>query len=142
MTQVQFGFNVPIGNFNPNLSRQEFLSRIRTALDTIAGHFDSVWIADHLQFGDRPLCAGWAEEEARAYHLPFPDPGPRVSEFEEQLQIINALWREENVTFEGKYHQVTNANCLPHPDPIPPVLIAGTKPRMMRIAARYGDWWN
>jgi alkanesulfonate monooxygenase SsuD/methylene tetrahydromethanopterin reductase-like flavin-dependent oxidoreductase (luciferase family) len=195
MTQVQFGFSVPIGNFNPNLSRQEFLSRIRTALDIIADHFDSAWVADHLQFGDRPLfegwtmltylaalqpqlkfghlvlCqlfrnpallakmaatfqyvsqgnfifgigAGWSEEEARAYHLPFPEPGPRVSEFEEQLQIISALWREENVTFEGKYHQVTNANCLPHPDPIPPVLIAGSKPRMMRIAARYGDWWN
>jgi alkanesulfonate monooxygenase SsuD/methylene tetrahydromethanopterin reductase-like flavin-dependent oxidoreductase (luciferase family) len=195
MAQVQFGLNVPIGNFNPNLSRQEFLSKIRVALDTIAGHFDSVWLADHLQFGNRPLfegwtmltylaalqpelkyghlvlCqlfrnpallakmaatfqymsqgkfifglgAGWAEEEAKAYHLPFPPPGQRVSEFEEQLQIINALWREDNVTFEGKYHQIINANCLPHPDPIPPVLIAASQPRMMRLAARYGDWWN
>ncbi len=193
MTQVQFGLSVPMGN--PDLPRQTFLSGIQTALDTIVGHFDGVWLPDHLQFGNRPLfegwtmltylaalrpelryghlviCqlfrnpamlakmaatfqymsqgnfilgigAGWAEEEAKAYHIPFPAPGPRVSELEEQLQIINALWREDNVTFEGKYHQVTNAYCLPHPDPIPPLLIAGFQPRMLRLVARYADWWN
>ena len=193
MAQVQFGLSVPIRN--PDLPRQEFLSGIHTALDTINGHFDGVWLADHVQFGDsalfegwtmltylaavRPelryghlvLCqlfrnpallakmaatfqymsqgkfilgigAGWAEEEAKAYHLPFPSPGQRVSELEEQLQIINAMWRGDNVTFEGKYHQVTNANCLPHPDPIPPILIAGSQPRMLRLIARYADWWN
>jgi alkanesulfonate monooxygenase SsuD/methylene tetrahydromethanopterin reductase-like flavin-dependent oxidoreductase (luciferase family) len=193
MTQVQFGLTLPISN--SDLSRQEFLKRISAALDTIAGHFDSVWLPDHLQFGNRPLfegwtmltylaalrpelryghlvlCqlfrnpallakmaatfqyvsqgnfilgigAGWAEEEAKAYHLPFPPAGQRVSELEEQLQIINALWREDSVTFEGKYHQVNNALCLPHPEPLPPVLIAGFQPRMMRLVARYADWWN
>src|ERR1700681_2851734 len=133
MTQVQFGLSVPIGN--QDLPRQEFLSGLRTALDMIVGHFDGVWLADHLQFGEgrlfegwtmltylaalRPelkyghlvLCqlfrnpallakmaatfqymsqgnfilgigAGWAEEEANAYHLPFPPAGQRVSELE------------------------------------------------------------
>ncbi len=193
MTQVQFGLNVPMSN--PGLPQQEFLGGLRTALDMIVGHFDSVWLPDHLQFGENPLfeawtmltylaalrpelryghlvnCqlfrnpavlakmattfqymsqgkfifglgAGWAEEETKAYNLPFPAPGQRVSELEEQLQIISALWREENVTFEGKYHKVTNAYCLPHPDPIPPVLIPGFQPRMMRLVARYADWWN
>ncbi len=193
MAQVQFGLRVPPGNYE--LPQQEFLKRIRAALDMVVGHFDSVWLPDHLQFGAGPflegwtmlsylagaqpelkyghlvicqlfrnpallakmaatfqyMCqgnfifgigAGWAEEEARAYHLPFPPPGQRVSELEEQLQIINALWREENVTFEGKYHQVTNAYCVPRPDPLPPVLIPSFQPRMMRITARYADWWN
>lgn len=193
MAQIQFGLTLPIGN--SDLPRHEFLARIRAALDTVAGHFDSVWLPDHLQFGKNPLfegwtmltylaalqpelryghlvlCqlfrnpallakmaatfqymsqgnfilgigAGWAEEEAKAYNLPFPSAGQRVSELEEQLQIINALWREESVTFEGKYHQVSNASCLPHPEPLPPVLIAGFQPRMMRLVARYADWWN
>ncbi len=193
MTQVQFGMNIPLSH--AQYSREEFLAKIHTALDTISGHFDSIWIADHLQFGNRPLfegwtalthfaalhpelryghlvlCqlfrnpallakmaattqymsqgrfilglgAGWAEEEARAYDLPFPTPGQRVSELEEQIQIINALWREEQVTFEGKYHRVTNAVCLPKPDPLPPLLIAGSQPRMLRLIARYADWWN
>jgi len=193
MAQVQFGLRVPPSN--AELPPQEFLKQVRAALDMIVGHFDSVWLPDHVQFGDRPflegwtmlsylagvrpelkyghlvicqlfrnpallakmaatfqyMCqgnfifgigAGWAEEEAKAYHLPFPPPGQRVSELEEQLQIINALWREENVTFEGKYHQVTNAYCVPRPEPIPPVLIPAFQPRMMRLAARYADWWN
>jgi len=192
MAQVQFGLMVPMGT---TLPRQEFLTKTRAALDTIAGHFDSVWIADHVQFGEGPLfegwttltylaalrpelryghlvlCqlfrnpallakmaatfqymsqgnfilglgAGWAEEEARAYNFPFPSPGQRVSELDEQVQIIKALWSEKNVTFEGKYHKVTNANCLPHPEPIPPMLIAGSQPRMLNLIARYADWWN
>jgi alkanesulfonate monooxygenase SsuD/methylene tetrahydromethanopterin reductase-like flavin-dependent oxidoreductase (luciferase family) len=193
MTHVQFGFTLPISN--SGLSQQTFLPQIHVALETIAGHFDSVWLPDHLQFGKRPLfegwtmltylaalrpefryghlvlCqlfrnpahlakmaatfqylsqgrflfgigAGWAEEEAKAYGLPFPSSGQRVSELEEQLQIITALWREESVTFLGRYHQVHQASCLPHPEPLPPVLIAGFQPRMMRLIARYADWWN
>jgi alkanesulfonate monooxygenase SsuD/methylene tetrahydromethanopterin reductase-like flavin-dependent oxidoreductase (luciferase family) len=193
MPQVQFGLGIPLSP--SDLPPQEFMKQIRASLDVITGHFDSIWIADHLQFGDRTifegwtilnylaalypdfkyghlvLCqlfrnpallakmaataqyvsqgkfilglgAGWAEEEAKSYHIPFPAPGQRVSEFKEQLQIINALWREDKVTFEGKYHQVTDAYCLPHPDPIPPILIAAFQPRMMRITARYADWWN
>jgi alkanesulfonate monooxygenase SsuD/methylene tetrahydromethanopterin reductase-like flavin-dependent oxidoreductase (luciferase family) len=88
------------------------------------------------------LGAGWMEEEAKAYHLPFPSAGPRVSALEEQVQIIHALWREERVTFEGTYHQVHQASCLPHPEPLPPLLIAGFQPRMLRLVARYADWWN
>jgi alkanesulfonate monooxygenase SsuD/methylene tetrahydromethanopterin reductase-like flavin-dependent oxidoreductase (luciferase family) len=193
MSQVQFGLILPIGN--ADLSREVFLNKIRQALETIKGHFASAWVADHLQFGSRPLLdgwtllafltawcpdldyghlvlcqlfrnpavvakmaatfqymsqghfifgfgAGWAEEEARAYNLPFPAPGPRVSELDEQLQIIKALWREDDVTFEGTYHKVTNVHCLPHPEPLPPLLVAAHQPRMMRVAVRHADWWN
>ena len=193
MAQVQFGLMLPI--VPANLSQEVFLTRIQAGLDTIGGHFDSVWVSDHLQFDTRPLFEGWTmltylaalrpelryghlvlcqlfrnpallakmaatfqylsqgrfilgigtgwmEEEAKAYHIPFPSAGQRVSELEEQLQIIHALWREERVTFEGTYHQVHQASCLPHPDPLPPVLIGGFQPRMMRLVARYADWWN
>lgn len=193
MTHVQFGLTLPISN--SGLSQQMFLPQLHAALETISGHFDSVWLPDHLQFGAHPLfegwtmltylaalhpklryghlvlCqlfrnpahlakmaatfhylsqgrflfgigAGWAEEEARAYGFPFPSSGQRVSELEEQLKIITALWSDDSVTFEGKYHQVHQASCLPHPEPRPPVLIAGFQPRMMRLVARYADWWN
>lgn len=192
MSQVQFGLTVPMGTSE---QPQEFLPKMNAALDSVTGHFDSVWIADHVQFGEAPLMeawtmltylaaqhpqfryghmvlcqlfrnpallakmaatfqyvsrgnfilgigAGWAEEEALAYHFPFPSAGQRVSELDEQVQIIKALWSEKNVTFEGKYHQVTNANCLPFPDPVPPILIAGSQPRMMNLVARHADWWN
>jgi alkanesulfonate monooxygenase SsuD/methylene tetrahydromethanopterin reductase-like flavin-dependent oxidoreductase (luciferase family) len=86
--------------------------------------------------------AGWEEKECQAYHLPFPASGQRVAELEEALQIIKALWEKDDVTFEGQYHGVSGAFCQPKPDPLPPVLVAATQPRMMRLAARYADWWN
>ncbi|GCF10815.1 LLM class flavin-dependent oxidoreductase [Dictyobacter arantiisoli] len=194
MAQIQFGFN-PMAIGNLGSSQHEHLNQLRAALDTIVGHFDGVWLPDHVQFGTTPILenwttltylagmrpelryghlvlnqlfrnpallakmaatfqymsqghfilgigAGWAEEEARAYNRPFPPAGQRISELEEQLQIINALWREESVTFEGKYHQVHNAKCLPRPEPLPPILIAGVQPRMLRLVVRYADWWN
>jgi alkanesulfonate monooxygenase SsuD/methylene tetrahydromethanopterin reductase-like flavin-dependent oxidoreductase (luciferase family) len=34
------------------------------------------------------------------------------------------------------------SSCFPHPEPLPSVLIASFQPRMMRLVARYADWWN
>jgi hypothetical protein len=46
MTQVQFGWIAPIGN-KVLPQQEEFLGKIRAALNTIAGHFDSVWLMCH-----------------------------------------------------------------------------------------------
>ena len=86
--------------------------------------------------------AGWKEDEYRAYGYPFPSPGVRIAELTEALQIINALWREERVTLQGKHYQVHQAVCDPKPHPIPPIIIGGSQPRMLRLIARYADWWN
>jgi alkanesulfonate monooxygenase SsuD/methylene tetrahydromethanopterin reductase-like flavin-dependent oxidoreductase (luciferase family) len=86
--------------------------------------------------------AGWKEDEYRAYGYDFPGAGVRVDELEEALQIIEALWSDEQATVHGKYHQVTDAYCEPKPDPRPPIMIGGAKPRMLRVVARHADWWN
>lgn len=86
--------------------------------------------------------AGWKEDEYRAYGYPYPTPGTRVAELEEALHIIKACWTEKQATFSGKHYQISNAYCEPKPDPLPPILIGGTKPRMLRLIARHADWWN
>ena len=86
--------------------------------------------------------AGWHEPEYRAYGYPFPPAGQRVEEFEETLEIIKQMWHEEKATFKGKHYQIEDAWCEPKPDPVPPIMIGGAKPRMLRIVARYADWWN
>jgi F420-dependent oxidoreductase-like protein len=90
------------------------------------------------------LGAGWHEREHAAYGFHFPPPGERVSRFEEAVQIITSLMREERTTFAGKYYQVNDAAFLPRPvrpEGIP--LLVGTRsPRMLRIAARYADTVN
>jgi alkanesulfonate monooxygenase SsuD/methylene tetrahydromethanopterin reductase-like flavin-dependent oxidoreductase (luciferase family) len=47
------------------------------------------------------------------------------------------------VTFEGRYHRA-DAELLPRgPRPGgPPIMIAGKRPRMMRLVARFADEWN
>jgi alkanesulfonate monooxygenase SsuD/methylene tetrahydromethanopterin reductase-like flavin-dependent oxidoreductase (luciferase family) len=88
------------------------------------------------------LGAGWKEDEYRAYGYDFPSARTRVEQLDETLQIIKALWYEKVATVQGKHYSITDAYCEPKPDPIPPILIGGTKPRMLRLIARHADWWS
>ena len=94
-------------------------------------------VSDHrLLLG---LGAGWHDPEYQAFGLPIDH---RVSRFDEALQIIAPLLRGEQVSVEGRYHQVRDAVLLPRPDRQIPVLIAGHGARMLRLTARYADAWN
>ena len=86
--------------------------------------------------------AGWKEDEYLAYGYDYPAAGVRVEELEETLQIIKALWRDKQATVEGKHYQVRDAYAEPKPDPLPTIMIGGSKPRMLRLVARHADWWN
>jgi alkanesulfonate monooxygenase SsuD/methylene tetrahydromethanopterin reductase-like flavin-dependent oxidoreductase (luciferase family) len=86
--------------------------------------------------------AGWKEDEYKAYGYDFPSAGTRVDELEEALTIIKALWHSERATVQGKHYRVENAYCEPKPDPLPIIMVGGAKPRMLRLVARYADWWN
>ena len=86
--------------------------------------------------------AGWNEQEFRAYGYDFPSARVRVEQLEEALQIIKALWTAERATFEGKHYQIREAFCEPRPIPLPPVMIGAFRPKMLRLTAKYADWWN
>jgi alkanesulfonate monooxygenase SsuD/methylene tetrahydromethanopterin reductase-like flavin-dependent oxidoreductase (luciferase family) len=86
--------------------------------------------------------AGWNKEEYRAYGYDFPPAYVRVKQLDEAIQIIKALWTEEQATFEGRYYQVKEAFCEPKPTPLPPVMVGAFKPKMLRLTAQHADWWN
>ncbi|HZS76821.1 MAG TPA: LLM class flavin-dependent oxidoreductase [Ktedonobacteraceae bacterium] len=86
--------------------------------------------------------AGWKEDEYTSYGYPFPSAGTRVEELDETMQILHAMWHDKRATFKGKHYSVVDAWCEPKPEPIPTILIGAFKPRMLRVAARYADWWN
>jgi F420-dependent oxidoreductase-like protein len=94
------------------------------------------------------LGAGWAEEEHRAYGIPFPSPTERFERLEEQLAIITGLWRTpigESFSFHGAHYDLVDCPGLPKPvqAPHPPVIVGGTGPkRTPRLAARYADEFN
>jgi alkanesulfonate monooxygenase SsuD/methylene tetrahydromethanopterin reductase-like flavin-dependent oxidoreductase (luciferase family) len=86
--------------------------------------------------------AGWHQEEYRAYGYDFPPARVRVEQLEETLQILKAMWTEESATFVGRHYRVSNANCAPKPNPLPLIMVGAFGPKMLRLTARYADWWN
>jgi alkanesulfonate monooxygenase SsuD/methylene tetrahydromethanopterin reductase-like flavin-dependent oxidoreductase (luciferase family) len=88
------------------------------------------------------LGSGWHEPEFAAFDFNF---AKRVSVFDESLQVIVPLLREGRAEFYGE-HLKGVAELRP-PGPRagkggPPILIAGTKPRMLSLVARHADRWN
>ena len=93
-----------------------------------------------LEFG---LGAGWKEVEYRQYGYDFPEPGIRVTQLVETLEICTRLWRDERATYQGRHYRIVDAVASPKPLQRPlPIWIGGTKPRVMRIAAKYAHWFN
>jgi alkanesulfonate monooxygenase SsuD/methylene tetrahydromethanopterin reductase-like flavin-dependent oxidoreductase (luciferase family) len=86
--------------------------------------------------------AGWKEDEYVSYGYDFPPAGTRVEELEQTLQIVKAMWSEKQATVQGKHYRVVDAWCEPKPEPLPTIMLGSFQPRMLRLAARYADWWN
>ena len=82
---------------------------------------------------------GWNEVEYEALGEDFHTRGRRV---EEQVALMRALWIDEVVTFQGRWHTVTAAGISPLPvqRPIPLWMGGGAEPVIKRIA-RMADGW-
>ncbi len=87
--------------------------------------------------------AGWKEDEYMAYGYDFPSPATRIAMMEEGLQVIKAMWLDEQATFHGQYYHIDQARCEPLPIPLPPIMIGGDGEQLtLRAVARHADWWN
>jgi alkanesulfonate monooxygenase SsuD/methylene tetrahydromethanopterin reductase-like flavin-dependent oxidoreductase (luciferase family) len=80
-------------------------------------------------------------DEHRRMGLPFPPAGERVARLEEVLQMALQLWSGEDRPFEGRYYQLASTIGSPLfvQRPHPPILIAGSGNKMLRLMARYAD---
>ena len=101
---------------------------------------------DHISRGRLTLGigTGWHEDEHRRYGIELPPAPERVDRFEEAVEVISLLMRQDRTTFRGRYYQLDDARLHPRPvqQPRIPILIAAHRPRMLRITARYADQWD
>ncbi len=111
-----------------------YLAKVAASIDVISN--------GRLEMG---IGGGWYEEEYVAYGYPFPKPSVRLGELDEAIQIMRAMWTEEEATFDGKHYTVQGAICQPKPvqEPMIPLWIAGGGEQLtLRTAARYADYTN
>jgi probable F420-dependent oxidoreductase len=98
------------------------------ALDVLSG--------GRLRFG---IGIGWNPVEYEALGEDFKNRGLRS---EEQIEVLRRLWTQKLVTFEGRWHKITDAgiNPLPVQRPIP-IWFGGSDERALRRLAKLGDGW-
>jgi probable F420-dependent oxidoreductase len=82
---------------------------------------------------------GWNEVEYESLGMEFTDRGARS---EEQIALMRALWTNDSVNFEGKWHTVPDAgiNPLPIQQPIP-IWLGGGADIVVKRIARIADGW-
>ncbi len=127
-TRLRLGTLVSCQSYrNPAL-----LAKMAAAVDVMSG--------GRLEFG---IGAGWKELEYRAYGYAFPAPGVRVDQLIDTIEICKRMWSEDKATYHGKHHRIDGAQCSPKPLQRPlPMWIAGERPRLMRVVARYAHGVN
>ncbi|GLV54631.1 hypothetical protein KDH_14780 [Dictyobacter sp. S3.2.2.5] len=57
MAHIQFGWCIPFED--GDRSRTEQLTAYQQGLDIISGHFDTAWMGDHVQFGEKSILEAW-----------------------------------------------------------------------------------
>ena len=109
------------------------LAKITTTLDIISG--------GRAVLG---LGAAWFEEEHDAYGFRFPPLRERFEHLDDALRICRKMFTEEEPSYAGKHHSITNV--LNNPRPIRgdiPIMVGGSGERKtLRLVAKYADGCN
>lgn len=97
-------------------------------------------VLDNLSRGRLDVGFGRAflPDEFAAFQVPLDESRAR---FEEGVRAVERLWSEEDVVWDGTFHQFGPVTLLPRPfqDPYPPVYVAAaTSPQSAEAAGRAG----
>ena len=112
------------------------LSQRQTALVAKQAAEVDILSGGRLRLG---IGVGSKPDEFEALGAAYHNRGRRI---EEQIEIMRALWSQELVTYEGRWHRITDAglNPLPKGGTIP-IWFGGHADAVIRRAARLGDGW-
>lgn len=111
-----------------------YLAKVAANIDVISG--------GRLEMG---IGAGWYEHEYDGYGYEFPKASVRIGMLREGVEIMQRLWTEDEVTYDGSYYKLNGAINRPRPiqNPHIPFWIAGGGEKLtLNVAARYADYTN
>jgi F420-dependent oxidoreductase-like protein len=101
---------------------------------------------DHISGGRvvLGLGSGWQENEHEKYGIPFYTVNSRLRRLDEACQVINRLFLEDSVDFEGEFYQLKDAPLVPKPvqSKLPLMIGGGGEKVTLKITAKHADEWN
>ncbi len=129
-TSIRLGQMCTCNSYRP----PTMLAKISASLDVISG--------GRLELG---IGAGWYREEYEAYGYEYPSDGTRLAQLREAVDVITAMWTEDEVHYEGEHYRVDGAINRPRPlqSPHPPLWIAGGGEKVtLRLVAEKANYSN
>jgi len=111
-----------------------YLAKVAASIDVISG--------GRVEMG---IGAGWYEHEYDGYGYEFAKPSVRIGMLREGVEIMQQMWTEDEVHYEGKYYNLQGAICRPRPlqEPHIPFWVAGGGEQLtLNVAARYAAYTN
>jgi len=83
---------------------------------------------------------GWLAEETEIMGGDFPR---RWTQTREAIEVMKALWTNDEAEYHGKYFDFPPVRSYPKPAqvPHPPVIIGGMAPNVLRRIVDHGDGW-
>jgi coenzyme F420-dependent glucose-6-phosphate dehydrogenase len=93
-------------------------------------------------FPDRMILGvgtGESLNEVPAIGIKWPAFKERFGRLKESIVLMNRLWREERVSFEGQYYRTENATIYDRPDNPVPIYIAAAGPTAAKLAGEVAD---
>lgn len=88
--------------------------------------------------------AGWWRDEYQAYDYSYLSNSERIDQLGEGIAVLKAMWTREPASFSGRYYRIENAYNSPKPvqKPYPPIMIGGSAPKLLKLAAQDADIVN
>ena len=120
-----------------SLRNPALLAKTLSTLDNLfKGRYDTI------------IGAGWMKKEYEGYDLTGDGKGvpagwKRADQVIETVKILKGMFQDPEFVYESKYWQLQGANNYPLPVQQPmPIIVGGSKPRMVRAAVKYADGVN
>lgn len=111
-----------------------YLAKVAASIDVISG--------GRLEMG---IGAGWYEHEHDGYGYEFLPPRGRLGMLREGVEIMKAMWTEDEVSYDGEHYTLKGAICRPKPlqQPHIPIWVAGGGEKVtLEIAATHAQYTN
>lgn len=82
---------------------------------------------------------GESLNEVPATRMVWPELKERFARLRESVELMQRLFKEERVTFDGQYYRTENATLYDRPEEPVPIYIAGAGPQIAKFAGRLAD---